>query len=377
MDSFTNFENDHDAISDPAEDAFVSALDASNDGLGITKTAEIILENSDLKDKITELIFASTNAKLKKSLKHSVLTANKKNRQYLLSLTPRILCEELRDLAPQAYQVLVKGLLGVSDPNIVLENHHLTNVLAMLFSTIAKSVNRKASGYGLLLTAVARDGGMREDSIKLLCNLCHPRTAQKYDKEVLSKGWNDNLQDVLEMESLRFHELRRAELELDQLSEATVSQTDAAADKVELLKNTLPPQVQCVWDNLNLRTKHRYARQRDSYSEFNFDWMASLFVQERISANHMEHISGSALREPDSLSIQDFVPTQQEEDYIFDGLVHYYANRLTVRHPLVFKSLKMSMKARLDLYYSVSEMHKGSNIENILALYLQHLFFLS
>ena len=99
-------------------------------------------------------------------------------------------------------------------------------------------------------------------------------------------------------------------------------------------------------------------------------WPAFLFKRGSL-------LTGSALREPDSLSIQDFVPTQQEEDYIFDGLVHYYANRLTVRHPLVFKSLKMSMKASLDLYYSVSEMHKGSNIENILALYLQHLFFLS
>ena len=50
--------------------------------------------------------------------------------------------------------------------------------------------------------------------------------------------------------SLWFHELRRAELELDQQPEATVSQTDAAAPKVELLKNTLLPQVHIlIWDD--------------------------------------------------------------------------------------------------------------------------------
>ena len=84
-------------------------------------------------------------------------------------------------------------MLGVTDPDSLPDSQHLSNVLAMLYSTISKTINRKASGYGLLMTAVARDGGMREDSMKLLSNLCHPRTAQKYDTEVLGKDWDSNL----------------------------------------------------------------------------------------------------------------------------------------------------------------------------------------
>ena len=153
---------------------------------------------------------------------------------------------------------------------------------------------------------------MREDSMKLLCNLCHPRTAQKYDMEVLSLGWDDNLREVLNSELLHFQELRRAELSLDLLDEATHSQIDAAAAHIELLKVSMPLQVQLVWDNLNIRSKHKFERKGDKYEESNFDWMASIFIQERISANHMEHSPGSALKEADEMAIEDFVPTQHE-----------------------------------------------------------------
>ena len=161
----------------------MTALETFKQDLGIETTAKVIMTNTDLKEEITKLILDETHQELKKSLKHSILTANKKDRRYLLSMSPKVLCEELKEFAPLAHQVLVNGLLGVADQDSVLGNKHLTNNLAMLFSTIAKTVNRKASGYGLLLTAVARDGGLREDSIKLFCNLSHPRTAQKYDRE--------------------------------------------------------------------------------------------------------------------------------------------------------------------------------------------------
>ena len=80
--------------------------------------------------------------------------------------------------------------------------------------------------------------------------------------------------------------------------------------------------------------------------------MASLFIQERMSANHMEHVPGTALKEPEELTIQDFVPTKHEDDYLFDGLVHFFAHRLIVRHPLVFKSLKSCIKASYFLIIS-------------------------
>ena len=338
--SITDSVQDQADLRDPTEEILSSTVKASIEGLGVTQTAKLILEDSDLKDEIIKMIHSDTHNQLKGFLKHSILTASKKDRRYLLSLTPSVLCEELRDSVPKAYQALASGLLGVTDLDILPENQHFNNVLAMLYSTVAKCVNRKSSGYGLLMTTVARDGGMREDSIKLFCNLCHPRTAQKYDTEVLGQAWDEKLQEALNAESIKFNELRRAELDLDQLTEASPSQLKDAAADIEVLKNTLPPKIQCVWDNLNLRTNHRFERKGDSYSESNFYWMASLFIQERMSAKHMENVPGSALREPDELTIQEFVPTKHKDDYLFDDLVHYFANRLIVRHPLVFKYLK-------------------------------------
>ena len=40
---------------------------------------------------------------------------------------------------------------------------------------------------------------------------------------------------------------------------------------------------------LNIRSKHKYERKGDKYDKSNLDWMASIFIQEKISANHMEH----------------------------------------------------------------------------------------
>ena len=126
------------------------------------------------------------------------------------------------------------------------------------------------------------------------------------------------------------------------------------------MKDTLPRQQQLVWDNLNLRTKARFQRQRDSYSDYNLDWMASLWIEERISANHMDHMSGSSLKDPTNLTIQDFVPSQPEKDYLFTSLIHYYASRLTVRHPLVFKSLNSCIQV-IYKKYSLTELNHSCN----------------
>ena len=344
--STIDFEEPNNA-NDLADDLLASSLNKSKEELGITRTAQIILDDIDLKKEMIGLILSDTHTQLKTSLRNSILTADKKDRQYLSSLTPSVLCTELKNAAPQAYQVLAEGMLGISDLETIPGNQHLINVMTMLYSTVAKTINRKATGYGLLLTTVARDGGMREDSMKLLCNLCHPRTAQKYDTEVLSFGWDDDLREVLNSELLHFNELRRAELSLDVLDEATPIQIEAAAANIELLKASMPLQVQLVWDNLNIRSKHKYERKGDKYEDSNFDWMASIFIQERISANHMEHSPGSALKEADEMAIEDFVPTQHEKTYLFGGLVHYYASRLTFRHPKVFNSLNSCIKASL------------------------------
>ena len=36
---------------------------------------------------------------------------------------------------------------------------------------VVQSLNRKATGHGLMLTYSGRDGGIREDSMKPFCNL--------------------------------------------------------------------------------------------------------------------------------------------------------------------------------------------------------------
>ena len=115
---------------------------------------------------------------------------------------------------------------------------------------------------------------------------------------------------------------------------------------VQLLRSELPNQVQLVWDNINLRMKHKFERQKDQSHDSIYNWMASLWIKERISANHMEHTPGLALKKPSELNIQDFVHSEGEENYLFTGLVHYYASRLTERHPYLFKALKSSVKVR-------------------------------
>ena len=108
------------------------------------------------------------------------------------------------------------------------------------------------------------------------------------------------------------------------------------------IKSMYKKQQQLVWYDLNPRTKHRFERAGDKYSDSNLDWMASLWIQDRINANHMQHNEGMALK--DYLSIKDFVPSDKEKDYIFSALVHYFSHRLVERHPLLYKSIAKSVR---------------------------------
>ena len=311
---------------------------------GITQLAETVLNNDDLKKEILRILLLQSHQSLKTSLKNSQLCADKKDRNYLLTLTPKSLCEEFRMNASPSFLLLVQGLLGISDPEAIFENQFLQNNVCLLYSTLSKVVNRKASGYALLMTSAARDGGLREDSIKLFPSLVHPRTSQKYDKEVLSKGWDQPLAAALQSEKEHFRNLheaikKKSELILESASEAEI---DLVGEEIDQLWDTTPPQVQKVWDNLNLRTKHRFERESDEYSKNNFDWMASMWIKDRIDVNHMD--SGKPVKDAADLKIEDFVPTEMEKDYVFQSLVCYFSNRLVHRYPEVFKSLKSSMK---------------------------------
>ena len=93
-----------------------------------------------------------------------MLTANKRSREYLLSLTPTILCQELLAASPETFHSIACGLLG-STASEIFEDKDKLNVVAMIIGVIARCNNRKASGYCHLLVSVARDGGLREDSM--------------------------------------------------------------------------------------------------------------------------------------------------------------------------------------------------------------------
>ena len=122
-----------------------------------------------------------------------------------------------------------------------------------------------------MMTNAVRDGGLREDSTKLFSMLVHPRTSQKYDKEVLAKGWDQPLQAALDSEREHFKKLHDAlEKKADLLRDATSAEVEISeVDKeVTQLLDSSPLQVQQVWDNLNIRSKHRYERKGDDYSKY-------------------------------------------------------------------------------------------------------------
>ena len=340
---FDDFEG---LLVDDPETTFEAALAQFVTKAGAAKVAAKILENEDLKNEIAQQIFKESHKSLKDSLKTSKLVACKKDRGFLLTVTPRLLCEELQEKSDPTFQLLIKGLLGISNQEEIFDSQFLLNNISLLYSTIGKILNRNAIGYALLLTTMARDGGLREDSIKLFSIMTHPRTSQKYDKDVLAVGWDTQLKDSLKKEQDHFHKLKEAESKHEKLLQdgATDEAVEAAKDNLEVLLDIFSPQLQLVWDNLNLRTKHRHQRVNDDYADSNFDWMASLWIQDRIDSHHMDHREGVALKEVENLSIKDMIPSDEEKDYVFIALIHYFSSRLVHRHPNLFKSIAKSIK---------------------------------
>ena len=91
-----SFEESHRLSSNNNEHVLLAALKASTEDLGINKTSEMILADDDLQQEIVRLILSRAHKELKASLSSSKLSASKKSRDYLLTLTPSNLCEELK-----------------------------------------------------------------------------------------------------------------------------------------------------------------------------------------------------------------------------------------------------------------------------------------
>ena len=213
-------------------------LEDNIEAKGLEESAKIILAHDDLKAEILRILFKDSHENLKYSLRQSQLCADKNDREYLLSLTPRNLCEEFKTNSPRAFLLLVQGLLGISNPEDIFESQFLLNNVCFMYSTVSKIINRKATGYALLMTTAVRDGGLREDTIKLFSMLVHPRTSQKYDKDVLAKGWDQPLKTKLQSEREHFRKLHNAlEKKADLLNDATIPSVELAdvGEKVSCL----------------------------------------------------------------------------------------------------------------------------------------------
>ena len=78
------------------------------ENVGASKVAAAVLKNHDVRDEIASLLFKDSHVSLKTSLKKSKLTTSKQDRKYLLSLTPRSLCEELRSSSAFTFQIITQ-----------------------------------------------------------------------------------------------------------------------------------------------------------------------------------------------------------------------------------------------------------------------------
>ena len=119
---------------------------------------------------------------------------------------------------------------------------------------------------------------------------------------------------------------------------------EAAKNEYNQLLDTVPPQLQLVWDNVNMHSKHRYKRCDDDAGDTKLDWMGCLWIEDRINANHMDHREGIALKDIKDLTISDFIPTDMEKDYVFQSLISQFSYCLVKRYPLIFKSITHAIR---------------------------------
>ena len=295
------------------------------------KAASLILDNKIIRSCIIKQLGETVSKSMKQSLKKSKLTEDKKDREYLLSINPLGLCREFQSSQPEAFEITCRVLLGMKDPEDVFNNQHLVNNVCTIYSIIARLRNKNATGYALLLSVAARDGGLREESLKLITLFCHVRTIQKYDS-VLAKDFKSRLLEKLQSEKKYFTKVKAARSES--------GANDLSADNHEDLDvGERPKCLTTVWDNMNWRSGRRYERLGDKYSDKNYDFMTSLHISERIKVPHLDSRSDS-VKNPEDLCLADFCLSDDENEMLFSSLIPMYSHMLLDRYPVLFKSLK-------------------------------------
>ena len=86
---------------------------------GVLNTATTILQNVDLKRELLSQLCKEAQSEFKSSLSSSKLTTSRRDRAYLLELTPRGLCEELQQNSPLCFSLLVEGFFGTCADKVV------------------------------------------------------------------------------------------------------------------------------------------------------------------------------------------------------------------------------------------------------------------
>ena len=278
-----------------------------NDDL-LTQAVSVILDNESVYNKIIENIGERSKKVMRRELKNSMLVNKDKERDYLLRINPLDLCVEFQHCQKETFDLVCQVLLGVSNASSVFDNQFLLNSVCTIYSIIARIHNRNAIGYSLLLGVTARDGGLREESLKIFCLFPHIRTIQRYDK-VLAKDFRCKLLDRLKEESDYFKELKQATIKFETLSVHDNSEKElnekselvTAKESLDEVKCKYPKLLSTVWDNLNVRSSSRYERVGDQWSDLNYDFMTSLHMLDRINVNHLDDTS-KFVKKPDEMT---------------------------------------------------------------------------
>ena len=92
----------------------ISSLQHSLDTVGVSETASQLLKNSELKKELERQMLKEAQNEFKSSLSSSTLTKSGRDRSYLLSLTPKGLCEEFYEKSPLCFNILAQGFFGAS-----------------------------------------------------------------------------------------------------------------------------------------------------------------------------------------------------------------------------------------------------------------------
>ena len=110
---------------------FSSTLEDALTDLGLAKTAQVILQNKQLKDHILNIIVSEAQNELQSSVKASIMTKSHKNREYLLQVTtPTALCQEMMQNCPLVFKIIL-SFLNIEGYDTILNNHcHNQNVVA-------------------------------------------------------------------------------------------------------------------------------------------------------------------------------------------------------------------------------------------------------